>query len=45
MALTRDTAFEVTLDHGVTVRMRFSRQQGRIVAFVVQLQCLIDEKW
>ena len=45
MALTRETAFDVTLDHGVMVRMRFSRQRGRIVAFVVQLQCMINEQW
>jgi hypothetical protein len=45
MASTRETAFEVSLDHGIIVRIRFVRQRGQIVSFVVQLECLIEQQW
>lgn len=45
MALPRETAFETALDYDVMMRMRFTRQRGRIVAFVIQLECLIEGQW
>jgi len=43
--LARETTFEALLDEGVAVRVRFARERGRIVSFVVQLECLIGERW
>jgi hypothetical protein len=43
--LILETAFEALLDKGVTVRVRFVRERGLIVSFVVQLECLIGERW
>ena len=30
---------------GVTIRVRFQQDRGRIVWFVVQLEIILDEKW
>jgi len=43
--LAQETAFEVSLDLGVMMRVRFVRQRNRIISFVVQLECLIDNNW
>ena len=40
-----ETAFEALLDDGILVRIRFTRERGRILSFVVQLERLIGEKW
>jgi hypothetical protein len=44
-ALAQETAFEVSLEHGVMMRVRFVRRRNRIISFVVQLECLIDDNW
>ena len=43
--MIRETAFEAMLDAGVAVRVRFAREHGQIVSFIVQLECSIDERW
>ncbi len=43
--MTHETAFQFVLDRDATLRVRFTRERGRIVAFVVQLECCIAEQW
>jgi len=41
----KETSFEVLLDRDVALRIRFSRQRGVIIAFVVQLEYWIESRW
>lgn len=43
--MAQETTFEVSLDQGIMMCIRFSRQRSRIVSFVVQLEGLIEQKW
>lgn len=43
--MAQETTFEVSLDQGIMMRIRFSRQYGRILSFVVQLECWVEQKW
>ena len=43
--MARETAFQFLLERDVAVRVRFTRNRGRITAFVVQLECWIRDHW
>ena len=40
-----ETSFRQMLDQENALRVRFEMDQGVIVKFVTQLECLIDMKW
>ena len=41
----RTVSFEHNLASGVIARVRLTKERGRILSFVVQLECLIEGKW
>jgi len=41
----RETSFRQMLDQENALRVRFEMDQGVIVKFVTQLECLIGSKW
>ena len=41
----RIVSFEHNLASGVIARVRFKKGRGRILSFVVQLECLIEGRW
>ena len=43
--MAQETAFEVALDDGIVVRIRFVRERSHVVSFAVQLEYFISEKW
>jgi len=43
--MKRTISFEHHLGLGSIARVRFVKERGRIVAFVVQLECLFGDEW
>ncbi len=43
--MARETIFQFLLEPDVAVRVRFIRTRGKIISFVVQLECWIAEHW
>ncbi len=41
----RTVSFEHNLAPGVSARVRFIKERGRILSFVVQVECLIEGTW
>lgn len=41
----KEVVFVHSLAPGSIARVRFTKERGRIVEFVVQLECLIGEEW
>jgi hypothetical protein len=44
-AMSRTVTFTHNLGSGSRARVRFVKERGRILAFVVQLECLFDNQW
>jgi len=43
--LAHETSFRFLLERDVALRVRFTRERGRVIAFVVQLECWIADRW
>jgi len=43
--MIRTVTFEHNLGPGNRARVRFVKERGRILAFVVQLECLFGDQW
>jgi len=41
----RTVSFEHNLASGAMVRVRITKERGRILSFVVQLECLVEDDW
>ena len=43
--MIRETKYEVDVDKEIRLRVYFTRERSQVIAFVVQLEYFIDDKW
>lgn len=43
--MVQETSFRFLLEREAALRVRFTRDRGQVIAFVVQLECWINEHW